>query len=418
MNRQTQKVTALYSRLSRDDEAVGDSGSIVNQKAMLENYAAQNGFFNVAHFSDDGYSGKNFERPDWKRLVEEIEAGNVETVITKDMSRVGRDYLQTGYYTEVFFREKGVRFIAISNNIDSQNSESGEFAPFLNIMSEWYLRDTSRKIKAAKKTQGMSGKRLTTKPIYGYMLDPDDKSKWIIDPEAAEIVKRIFALAIEGNGTMMIANMLAADNIERPTYYHYTRGIVNAANYDHSDPYKWNSGTVAFILKKQEYLGHTVNFRSYKDSYKDMVKKFPDIERGESASVTGRRHVPTRVFKQAVNLSRHARKIDALLNDINPLNAGKRKEEIRTELNKFFPRMEKQEIMFRKYQKEFSFLEQENSNLEKKLESSKPSVMAQLEAGKQQQEIIFLRQFYASVPEEYKTAYRATQQKQLPKQER
>ena len=274
MNRQTQKVTALYSRLSRDDEAVGDSGSIVNQKAMLESYAAQNGFFNVAHFSDDGYSGKNFERPDWKRLVEEIEAGNIETVITKDMSRVGRDYLQTGYYTEVFFREKGVRFIAISNNIDSQNSESGEFAPFLNIMSEWYLRDTSRKIKAAKKTQGMSGKRLTTKPIYGYMLDPNDKTKWVIDPEAAEVVKRIFALAIEGKGISQIARILWEGRIERPTYYQYKRGIVNAANYDHSDPYAWRDSTIGFMLSKLEYMGHTVNFRSYKDSYKDKQQKF------------------------------------------------------------------------------------------------------------------------------------------------
>jgi len=246
MNRQTQKVTALYSRLSRDDEAVGDSGSIVNQKAMLENYAAQNGFSNVAHFSDDGYSGKNFERPDWKRLVEEIEVGNVETVITKDMSRVGRDYLQTGYYTEVFFREKNVRFIAISNNIDSANSESGEFAPFLNIMSEWYLRDTSRKIKAAKKTQGMSGKRLTTIPIYGYMLDPNDKSKWIIDPEAAEVVKRIFALIIEGKGTTQITKILWDEKVERPTYYQYKRGIVNAANYDHSDPYAWRDSTIGW----------------------------------------------------------------------------------------------------------------------------------------------------------------------------
>jgi len=271
-------MTALYSRLSRDDELAGESGSILNQKAMLESYAAQNGFSNVAHFSDDGFSGKDFDRPDWKRLIAEIEAGNVGAVITKDMSRVGRDYLQTGYYTEVFFREKGVRFIAISNNIDSQNSESGEFAPFLNIMSEWYLRDTSRKIKASKKTQGMSGKRLTTKPIYGYMLDPNDKSKWIIDPEASEVVRRIFTLAIEGKGTMQIARILAEDKVERPTYYQYTRGIVNAANYDHSDPYKWNSGTIAFILAKPEYMGHTVNFRTYKDSYKDKNQKFHSKE--------------------------------------------------------------------------------------------------------------------------------------------
>jgi len=274
MNRQTAKTTALYSRLSRDDELNGESGSIINQKAMLESYAAQNGFSNVAHFSDDGFSGKDFDRPDWKRLIAEIEKDHIGVVIVKDMSRVGRDYLQTGYYTEVFFREKGVRFIAISNNIDSVNSESGEFAPFLNIMSEWYLRDTSRKIKAAKKTQGMSGKRLTTKPIYGYMLDPNDKNKWILDPEAAEVVRRIYALAVAGNGTTQIARILAEDKVERPTYYQYKRGIVNAANYNHSNPYAWRETTVGFLLKKQEYMGDTVNFRSYKDSYKDRNQKF------------------------------------------------------------------------------------------------------------------------------------------------
>jgi len=274
MNRQTNKMTALYSRLSRDDESVGDSGSIVNQKAMLENYAEQYGFSNVAHFSDDGYSGKDFERPDWKKLIEEIEKDNIGTVIVKDVSRVGRDYLQTGYYTEVYFREKGIRFIAISNNIDSENSESGEFAPFLNIMSEWYLRDMSRKVKTAKKTQGMSGKRLTTKPIYGYMLDPNDKTKWVVDSEAAEVVKRIFALTVEGKGVKQIARIFVADKIERPTAHQHNRGIVNWPTLDHSDPYNWRESTIATIITKPEYLGHTVNFRTYKDSYKDKRMKF------------------------------------------------------------------------------------------------------------------------------------------------
>lgn len=276
MNRQTgnEKITALYSRLSRDDEAMGDSLSIKNQKAMLESYAAQNGFSNTRHFSDDGYSGGNFDRPDWKRLVEEIESGNVSTIITKDMSRVGRDYLQTGFYTEVFFREKGVRFIAIANNIDSQNRESGEFAPFLNIMSEWYLRDASRKVKASHKARGMAGKRLTFNPIYGYMLDPNDKNKWIIDPEAAEVVRRIFALTIEGKGPTQITRILHDEKVERPSYHQYTRGIVNYENsYDHSNPYAWSGNTVSHILEKPEYMGHTVNFRTSKDSYKDKHAK-------------------------------------------------------------------------------------------------------------------------------------------------
>jgi len=246
MNRQTgEKITALYSRLSRDDESIGDSLSIQNQKAMLEKYAEQNGFSNIVHFSDDGYSGGNFDRPDWKRLIEEIEKNNVGIVISKDMSRIGRDYLQTGFYTEVFFREKGVRFIAIANNIDSQNRESGEFAPFLNIMSEWYLRDASRKVKASHRARGMSGKRLTFKAIYGYMPDPNDKDKWIIDPEAALVVQRIFQMAIEGKGTTQIARILAEEKIERPSYYLYKKGIVNYADsYDHSNPCAWGTSTI------------------------------------------------------------------------------------------------------------------------------------------------------------------------------
>lgn len=276
MNRQTagEKITALYSRLSRDDESIGDSLSIQNQKAMLEKYAAQNGFSNIAHFSDDGYSGGNFDRPDWKRLIEQIEKGNVGTVISKDMSRIGRDYLQTGFFTEVFFREKGVRFIAIANNIDSQDKESGEFAPFLNIMSEWYLRDASRKVKASHKARGMSGKRLTFKAIYGYMCDPQDRDKWIIDPEAAETVKRIFDLTIEGKGPTQIARLLHDENVERPSYYLYKKGIVNYADsYDHSHPYAWSTNTIAHIIERPEYMGHTVNFRTYKDSYKDKQAK-------------------------------------------------------------------------------------------------------------------------------------------------
>ncbi len=273
LGQQDTKITALYSRLSRDDELVGESGSIVNQKAMLEKYAAQNGFSNVVHFSDDGFSGGNFDRPDWKRLVAEIEAGNVATVISKDMSRVGRDYLQTGFYTEVFFREKGVRFIAIANNIDSLNKESGEFAPFLNIMSEWYLRDASRKVKASHKARGMSGKRLTFRPIYGYMLDPNDKEKWIIDPEAAPIVRRIFQLTIEGKGPCDIARILATEKVERPTYHMHTRGIVVCNRHDLTAPYQWGGSTIAHIISKPEYMGDTVNFRSYKDSYKDKNSK-------------------------------------------------------------------------------------------------------------------------------------------------
>jgi len=278
MNRQKEKVTALYSRISCEDDTAGESGSITNQKAMLESYAEKNGFLSVAHFSDDGFSGKNFERPDWKRMIEEIENGNIGTVIVKDMSRVGRNYLQTGYFTEMYFQQKDVRFIAISNGIDSLNSESSEFAPFLNIMSEWQLRDISRKIKAGKKAIGMSGKRLTPKPIYGYKHDPDDKSKWIVDEEAAEVVRRIYALAVEGKGAYTIAKILRAEKVERPAHHQYTRGIINYSSFDFSTPYKWHCSAVTNILEKPEYLGHTVNFRSYNDSYKDKTRKLNDKE--------------------------------------------------------------------------------------------------------------------------------------------
>ena len=268
-------ITALYSRLSRDDELVGDSNSIKTQKAMLEEYAAKNGFTNCVHFSDDGFSGKDFSRPGWQALIEEVEAGNVAVCLSKDMSRVGRDYLQTGFYTEVYFREKGVRFIAIANNIDSQNRESSEFAPFLNIMSEWYLRDASRKVKASHKARGMSGRRLTFTPIYGYRLDPSDKEKWIIDDESAEIVRRIFALCIAGRGPVEIARILVEEKVERPTYYQATRGIVNYKRHDMSVPHAWSGNSVAHILDKPEYMGDTVNFRNYKESYKD--KKYKEV---------------------------------------------------------------------------------------------------------------------------------------------
>ncbi|MCL2562710.1 MAG: recombinase family protein [Oscillospiraceae bacterium] len=270
------KITALYERLSNDDDCIGESGSIQNQKAMLEAYAAQHGFCNAVHFTDDGYSGGTFDRPGWKAMIAEIEKGNVAAVIVKDMFRVGRDYLQTRFYTEVFFREKGVRFIAVANGIDSQDRDSGEFAPFLNIMSEWYLRDTSRKIKAAKKTQGMAGKRLTCFPIYGYRNDPNDKEKWIIDPEAAEMVRRIFQLVIAGKGVHTIARMLAEERVPRPAYYKQLHGIVKYTRDQSADPYTWSAASVGGILARPEYMGHTVNFRSNKESYKDKRAKKND----------------------------------------------------------------------------------------------------------------------------------------------
>jgi DNA invertase Pin-like site-specific DNA recombinase len=208
-------------------------------------------------------------------MIARVEAGEVANLLVKDLSRADRNYLETGFYTEVFFREKGVRFIAIANNIDSINSDSAEFAPFLNIMSEWYLRDASRKVKAVFKSRGMSGKRLTFSPIYGYKRDPNDKDKWVIDDGgSADVVRRIFQMTIDGKGPVQIARILAEEKVERPTYYLTTRGIVDYGYFDMSDPYRWAGGSVAHIIERPEYRGDTVNFRSYKESYKDKKVKF------------------------------------------------------------------------------------------------------------------------------------------------
>lgn len=271
------KITALYERLSRDDDLTGDSNSIINQKKLLEDYAKEHGFTNCVHFTDDGWSGANFDRPNWKRMIAAIEAGEVSHVLVKDLSRVGRDYLQVGFYTEVMFREHGVRFVAIANGVDSDKRESSEFAPFLNIMNEWYVRDSSRKIKSVLRAKGMSGIHTNSIGIYGYKKDPNDKNHWIVDDEAAEVVRRIYRMAIEGKGPYEIARILASEKVERPSYYLAQRGMGNhQSNYNAADPYTWRGGTVADILSKQEYMGHTVNFRTYKESYKDKrVKMTP-----------------------------------------------------------------------------------------------------------------------------------------------
>ena len=244
---------------------------------MLEDYAKANGFTNCVHFTDDGWSGGSFDRPSWKRMIEGIEKGEIAAVLVKDLSRVGRDYLQVGFYTEVMFREKGVRFIAITNGVDSDKRESSEFAPFLNIMNEWYIRDCSRKITTVLRARGMSGKHTSNHCIYGYRKDPNNKDHWIIDEEAAEVVRRIYRMAIEGKGPYEIARILATEKVERPSYYLAQRGMGNhQSNYNAADPYTWRGGTVADILSKQEYMGHTVNFRTYKESYKDKrVKMTP-----------------------------------------------------------------------------------------------------------------------------------------------
>ena len=272
------KITALYCRLSRDDELQGDSNSIKNQKAILKKYADDNGFINTEFFVDDGVSGTTFDRPDFQRMIAEMESGKIGTIIVKDMSRLGRDYLKVGYYTEIAFPNAEVRFIAINNGVDSANQQDSDFTPFLNIINEWYAKDTSKKIRAVFKAKGESGKPLCTTPPFGYKKDPDDKNHWIVDEEAAKVVKYIFQLCIEGYGPTQIAHKLKDEGIFTPSYYFKSIGLYPTAIIT-EEPCKWSARTVANILDKQEYLGHTINFKTRRKSYK--IKKKIDNDPSE-----------------------------------------------------------------------------------------------------------------------------------------
>ncbi|MBQ8618001.1 MAG: recombinase family protein, partial [Clostridia bacterium] len=272
-------ITALYERLSRDDDQQGDSNSIVNQKSYLTSYAADHGFAHCQHYTDDGFSGGNFERPGWKQLIADIDAGLVGTVIAKDLSRVGRDYIQTGFYTEVYFRRKGVRFIAIGNGVDTVNPISSEFAPFMNVLNEMYLREQSKKMRTFFRQRGNSGKPTNTLCVYGYRKDPTDKNHWLVDDEAAAVVRRIYQLAIDCHGPYEIARILEADKVECPAYYNATHDTcMKRSNTDMSKPYAWNGVTIHNILTRREYMGHTVNFRSSKNGLKAKRQAKPSDE--------------------------------------------------------------------------------------------------------------------------------------------
>lgn len=267
------KITALYERLSRDDELQGESNSITNQKHFLEDYARKNGFVNIRHFIDDGVSGTTFDREGFQSMIAEVEAGNVAVIIVKDMSRFGRDYLKVGFYTEVMFKEKGVRFIAINNGIDSSNQQDSDFTPFLNIMNEWYARDSSRKIQAIFKARMQEGKRVSPSVPYGYRRDPDDKQQLIIDPEPAAVVWRIFKLVLEGNGVNRIADILYADKILIPSAYAEKYYPENQHSKSFHDPIRWTNQTIIHILEKREYMGHTVLGKTISESYKTKKRR-------------------------------------------------------------------------------------------------------------------------------------------------
>ena len=261
-----EEITALYCRLSQDDKQEGDSNSIINQKKILKKYALDRGYTNIQFYIDDGVSGTTFNRAGFQSMIADVEAGKVKRVIVKDMSRLGRDYLQVGMYTEIFFPEHDVHFIAVNDGVDS-NQEDNEFTPFRNIINEWYAKDTSKKIRAVKRSKGMAGEHIGSHPPYGYMKNPENKKEWIIDEEAAEVVREIFRLCVGGYGPTRIAHILTERKILCPTYYALEKGGKPRTALP-ADKYAWNGPVVAKILDRMDYLGHTVNFKTHVKSYK------------------------------------------------------------------------------------------------------------------------------------------------------
>ena len=273
--RKNEKITALYERLSRDDFGKDDdqqreSNSISNQKAMLEEFAARQGFTNIVHFTDDGISGTCFDRPGFLAMMKEVEAGNVEYLCIKDMSRMGRDYLKVGQIMEIL-RQRGVRLIAINDGVDSARGDD-DFTPFRNIMNEYYARDTSRKIRSTFQSKGKSGKHLTGTVIYGYLWN-EARDQWLVDPEAADVVKRIFAMTIDSYGPYQIASKLKSEKVLIPSAYLAKHGEGVNKNKTFKDVYGWGSSTICNLLEKREYLGHTVNFKTRKH-FKDKKSHY------------------------------------------------------------------------------------------------------------------------------------------------
>ena len=261
------RITALYCRLSRDDELSGDSNSIVNQKEILSAYAKKHGFSNIKFYVDDGFSGTNFNRPDFQKMLEDVKGGIIGTIIVKDMSRFGRDYIMVGYYTEIMLPQSDVRFIAVNDNVDSENQADNDFTPFRNIINEWYAKDTSKKIRSVLKAKGNSGKHLSVIPPFGYKKDPNDKNRWLVDEEAAQIVRKIYRMYLDGNNMGSIARRLTEEGVETPKLYAENRGIKHykAATY----PEIWSRISVEYILSNYEYTGCTVNFKTKRKSFKN-----------------------------------------------------------------------------------------------------------------------------------------------------
>ena len=271
MKRQQEEFTALYCRLSQDDGREGESNSIVNQKEYLMKYAKEHGFPNPKFYVDDGYTGTNFDRPSFKEMSADIEKGLVKTVIVKDLSRFGRNYIEVGSYSEIIYPEAGIRFIAIMDNVDTGSLESNEFAAFTNLFNEWYPKSTSKKVKEVKKAKGLAGEHLGPPP-YGYLRNPDDKTRWLVDEEAAAVVRRIFSLCMQGKGMSAIADILWEDKVLTPSAYKASKGLEAAIV--SGNPYNWESTTVALILENVAYVGVTENFKSTRLGFKSK-KRIP-----------------------------------------------------------------------------------------------------------------------------------------------
>ena len=270
MNQSNQrKITALYCRLSQDDGLDGDSNSIQNQKRILEQYATDRRFPNPQFYVDDGYSGASFNRPDFQRMMADMEDGKIGIIITKDLSRLGRNQLHTGLYIEERFPQFGVRYIAINDNVDTENAESSELMPFKNLFNEWFVRDTSRKIRAVQRAKAERGERLGTRAPYGYQKDENTKGRLLVDEEAAAVVRRIFALCAAGNGPSQIARVLRREQVLCPAMYAYQRFGSGHSGLDMAKPYNWNSDTVANMLENELYIGNTINMKYSTKSYKD-----------------------------------------------------------------------------------------------------------------------------------------------------
>ena len=278
------KITALYCRLSREDGDEGESNSIGNQKKMLALKAKELGLGNIEYYVDDGYTGTNFNRPDYNRLKADIMEGRIGAVLVKDLSRLGRDYVGMGYCIEELFPTYGVRFIAMTDGVDS-NEGMNDIIPFKNIMNEMYAKDISKKVRSAHKIRGQLGIPLG-QPPYGYIKDPENKNRWIVDQEASKIVKRIFRMFLEGKGAETIAHALSEDHILYPTEYWRTKGINRGGKKVYTDPYRWNDSTIAKMLTRQEYCGDVVNFKTWSldfkhkeriDNPKENWKIFKDV---------------------------------------------------------------------------------------------------------------------------------------------